>query len=169
MWFRIKLRTTDMSDNARLIREVLASLIEGLERTGAIVKFFLLNEGDPPHVMLVFEGNESKVLDGLRSAGLHLKITADSPEPYDPASERYRFGDDYMLGITLFELGSRLALCRWTGKRPQDMLHTKPMPIIFAMRHAFCNNLGQRDEKLMGVLDPPLASIYRIVTGIRIE
>jgi len=115
-WFRIIFNTKNWDDNKEIICKVIKPLIEKFDKTGDIVNFFFLQypypDGqDPPRVKFWFYGKKRKVINEIKKYQKNIKI-----EKFDPASQDYRFQDDYPLGIKLFELGSRLALCSIDNK-----------------------------------------------------
>lgn len=140
-----------------------------MEDSGAIVRFFFLNEpGEPYHTMLVFFGEIESVMHELLLSDLRGRLVETGP-PEHPRYEDYdwkrepRFAPYYMLGITLFELGSRFAIVSRSGERPSD----SGLEILVAFRHAFCNGLlmqSIRGDPLAPELDPLLDRAYEIIT-----
>ncbi len=139
-----------------------------MEDSGAIVRFFFLNEpGQPFHTMLVFFGDIDRAMDELGRFNLYGRLVKTGPpehplyEAYDWKSEP-RFSPHYMLGITLFELGSRFTMVSRLGEKPRD----EHLEILVALRHAFCNGLLMHadPDPLAHELDPFLDRIYEILT-----
>lgn len=171
-WYRIKIEgfPKDPQKWEQLLREDVASFLLRMENSGAIIRFFFLNEpGQPYHTMLVFFGDIDGVMGELRSCGLHGRLVETGPpehplyQNYDPKSEQ-RFHPHYLLGIALFELGSRFAMVSRSHEMPRDAAEGRE--ILVAFRHAFCNGLLMRPDPdpLAHELDPHLDEIYKILT-----
>lgn len=170
-WYSIKFQTDGWEKNKDIICKVIKPTVEKLEKSGDMTNFFFLEYygGDEQKVTFVFHGNKDKVLSQLKET---ITIDDDSVERYDPKSESYRFGDDYMLGIKLFELGSRLALCSVDNKSPIDKSGGQEIPIIIALRHAFLQNLGYTTQEEMNFaqhFDPCLLHFYELCKNTKLK
>lgn len=145
-WFRIIFKSGGWDENKDIICKIIKPVVEKLEKTGDIVNFFFLQypipaDQGPPMVKFWFYGNESNVTNEIKN---YRQIDDKDIEKFDPASQK-RFLEDYNLGIKIFEIGSRLALCRIDDKNPIDK--SIPGPIILTMSHAFLQNLGYIGEE----------------------
>lgn len=117
-WSKITIHTKGWDENKDIICNTIKPLVEKLEKTGDIVNFFFLEyygDNKPARVTLTFYGDDKTVLNEIKTCGNKTEI-----EKWDPAKQNYRFEDDYPLGIKIFELGSRLALCSIDDKLPID-------------------------------------------------
>lgn len=145
--------------------------MEKLEKSGDIINFFFLEYyGDGEQkVTFVFHGDKDKVVNKLKEFGT---INDNQINEYDPKSENYRFGEDYMLGIKLLELGSRLALCSIDDKNPVDKSSGQEIPIIIALRHVFLQNLGYTTREEMALsqhFDPCLIHFSQLCKNTKLK
>ena len=181
-WYRSKVAGFEYPKEAQrwdeLLRDSVFPFLLRLDESGAIVRFFFLNEPGskngtiPNYTMIVFFGQIDEVMEELKRSNLydHLVRTgpADHPlyEDYDlEGRQAGRFGSHYMLGIAVFELGSRFAIASRLGQKPKDA-HSE---ILLALRHAFCLGLLMpvvpHGDPLCPVLDPLLDKVYAILTN----
>lgn len=170
-WYTIKFKTSGWKENKDIICNTIKPTVEELEKSGDITNFFFLEYyGSGEHkVTFVFHGDKGKVLNKLRES---RTIDDNSINDYNPESENYRFGEDYMLGIKLFELGSRLALCSVDNKNPIDKSGSQEIPIIIALRHVFLQNLGyttQEELTLSQHFDPCLLHFSQLCRNTKIK
>lgn len=181
-WYRIKIAGFEYPNEAdkwdELLKDRVFPLLLKLEESGAIVRFFFLNEPGsedrtiPNHTMVVFFGQIDEVMEELKSASVYERLVETGPQDH-PLYELYdlerrqagRFGPHYMFGMAAFELGSRFAIASRLGHRPTD----NGSEILHALRHAFCLGLlmppKPYGDPLYPVLDPLLDLIYGILTG----
>jgi hypothetical protein len=170
-WHSIKFLTNGWKENKEIITDIIKPTVEELEKSGDITSFFFLEYygSDEQKVTFVFHGDKDKVLGQLRK---FRTVDDKSINDYDPKSENYRFGEDYMLGIKLFELGSRLALCSIDNKNPIDKSSGQEIPIIIALRHVFLQNLGyttQEEKVLSQHFDPCLLHFSQLCKNTKIK
>lgn len=178
-WYRMRIgplsrRPKEWRD---VILRVLLPVIKALESNGDLIRFFFLTEAAPeektPHIMFVFFGNVDSMLHELHN--LKCQIMPDDEtgleyQVYDPASESYRFLEDFMLGIALWELGCRFALAAWEGKRPTDQPDPKrpAHAIIDALWHRFRAGVlledDPHDPKSVAKITDALTTLYDAFT-----
>lgn len=167
-WFKISFPSKDIFDNKKIILQIIKPLIENLEDSGHIVNFFFLQYGggnEPYRVTFTFYGRKKRVIKFLRNKGINFNI-----QNWDAYGQRYRFEKDYMLGIKMFEIGSRLALCRIDNRLPIDKKMEGANPPIFkTMRHAFLQNLGyglNEENTMSQTINPDLLKFYNYFISI---
>ncbi len=164
-WSRVKLGPFESDAEWEKAIRGLAQVIERLERAHDLVRYYFFNHGKPaPEIMMNFFGDPEKLLEELRTAGWRHRIMPNMPEKFDPTDERYRFDDDYMIGIALCELGSRLAIANRLGRPLLEINEGITQSILYALRHAFSSGMLSLDQRFMGLLDPPLARLHEFFT-----
>ncbi len=172
-WYRIKIEgfPAEPAKWDQLLRDEVLPFLARLEECGRIARFFILNEpGNPFHTMVVFFGEIDEVMRELQMAGLYQRLIQTGPaehplyEFYDlEKRQKGRFGSHYMLGVALFELGTRFAMVSRLGQKPKD----DRLEILAAFRHAFCHGLLMQNmpaDPLAHELDPLLEKIYLVLT-----
>lgn len=170
-WYSIRFETNGWEENKEIITKVIKPTIENLEQNGKICSFFFLEYfgGEEQKVTFVIYGDKEAVFLKLKE---FKDIKEEDIKDYNPSSEKYRFGEDYMLGIKLFELASRLAFSSIDNKNPVDKSGGQDVPIILSLRHAFLQNLGyttQEELNLSQHFDPCLIHFFSLCKNTKIK
>lgn len=161
-WFRVKLGPFESDEEWERAIRSLAGVIQRLEQRNDLVRYYFLNHGAPAReIMMNFYGDPEKLIHEVEEEGWGHRILPNMPENFAPKDEAYRFNDDYMIGISLFELGSRLAIASRLARPLQETNEGITQSIFYALRHAFANGLLSSDEQFMAQLDPPLGQLAR--------
>ncbi len=165
-WSRVKLGPFESYMEWEQAIRSLAEVVGKLEGSADLVRYYFFNHGAPaPEIMMNLCGDPQKLLAELESAGLRRWIMPNMPEDFKPTDEMYRFGDDYMIGIALCELGSRLAIA---NRQRRPLLETNKgvtQSIFLVMRHAFSSGMLSMDQRFMALLDPPLEYLHEFFTA----
>jgi hypothetical protein len=166
-WARVKLGPFKTDDEWEKAIRALAEVIDRLERSHDIIRYYFLNHGAPAaasDIMMNFYGDPWKLLAELRAAGWGEWIMPNMPESFDPTEEKYRFDDDYLVGIALFELGSRLAIANRLDRPLMETNEGVTQSIFYAFRHSFSSGMLSLDQRFMEDLDPALGQLHGFFT-----
>ena len=170
-WYTIKFQTNGWDENKDIICNTIKPTVEELEKSNDITNFFFLEYygNGEQKVTFVFYGDKERVLEKLNQ---FREVKEEMVDNYKPESEAYRFGKDYMLGVKLFELASRLAFCSIDNKNPIDKSSGQEIPIILILRHVFLQNLGystQEELTLSQHFDPCLLHFHQLCRNTKIK
>jgi len=165
-WYRITYNTNGWADNKDVILNGIKSVVDSLDKTSSLVNFFFFNYDN--EIKFTFYGNKSKVMDKFNSC---LQGRTYHIDKWRPKKTKWRFEEDYPLGVKLFEIGSRLALCSIDNKLPKDISSHQDQPITYVLRHVYLQNLGYNkfeEGSMSPFIDLPLLGLYHFL-GIKIK
>jgi hypothetical protein len=169
-WYQLFIPTEGWDETRITIGKAIKPVVEALEPTKDIISFFFLRYyGDEhgPRIQFWFYGNKDRVFNEFNK---YIELSAEHITKFDPASLSERFGEDYFLGIKLFELGSRLALCKIDDKNPTDAKGYGP--ITYTLVHAFLQNLGYdavEEDEMFNLTNHPLESFHNLYITTHIK